>query len=388
MRKILAISAMASVFAFCFSFAVSAAPSAKDPVIKIGVIAPLTGGVAVYGTAAKNGAELYTKLLNEAGGINGAKVELVVYDDKGDPTEALNAYNKLVTADQVAAIIGPVTSSPTFGVAEASAADNIPGITGTATHPDVTSYGKHFFRACFEDPFQGGTMAKFAFEKLNAKTAAVIYNVSDAYSTGLYNAFIASAEAAGLKIVGAESYTTDDVDFNAQLTRIANLAPDVLFLPDYYNRVYLISSQARKAGIKSTFLGVDGTDGVLEIEGADYSVFEGLYFANHYFSGDPSKLVQDFRKNYEASYGTTPNAFASLGYDAAMILYDAIAKASSAWVQIGADPKSYQAIIDRMAATDLDCVTGHITFKNNNPIKDVTIIKIQGGKYVFEAKYQ
>jgi branched-chain amino acid transport system substrate-binding protein len=381
---------VASVFVlmFCLCGSAFGASGAGQQVIKVGVIAPLTGGVAVYGTAAKNGTELYTKLFNLAGGVNGAKIELVVYDDKGDPTESLNAYNKLVTADQVVAIIGPVTSSPTFGVAEASAADNVPAITGTATHPDVTSYGKNFFRACFEDPFQGGAMARFAKEKLKAKKAAIIYNVSDAYSTGLYNAFVASAKEAGLEIAGAESYTTDDVDFNAQLTRIANLAPDVLFIPDYYNRVYLICSQARKAGIKSTFLGVDGTDGVLEIEGADYSVFEGLYFANHYFSGDPSKLVQDFRKNYEADYKTTPNAFASLGYDAAMILFDAIKKAAADGVKIEASPKSYQAIIDKMAATNLDCVTGQITFKNNNPIKEVAVIRIQKGAYTFEEKYK
>jgi branched-chain amino acid transport system substrate-binding protein len=251
----------------------------------------------------------------------------------------------------------------------------------------VTKYGKNYFRACFEDPFQGGTMARFAFEQLKAKTAAVIYNVSDAYSTGLYNAFISSAEKAGLKIVGVESYAADDIDFNAQLTSIASLAPDVIFLPDYYNKVYLICSQARKAGIKSTFLGVDGTDGVLEIEGADTSVFDGLYFANHYFSDDPSKIVQDFRKGYEADYGITPNSLAALGYDAALILFDAIAKASKDGVEIGATPESYKAIIDKIAATDLDCVTGHITFVNNNPVKEVSIIKIQGGAYTFEGKY-
>ncbi|MDR1916028.1 MAG: ABC transporter substrate-binding protein [Synergistaceae bacterium] len=385
MKRILALALM---FALCFSYTAFAAPSGKDPVIKIGVIAPLTGNVAVYGIAAKNGTELYTKILNSAGGINGTKIELVIYDDKGDPTEALNAYNKLVTADQVAAIIGPVTSSPTFGVAEAAATDNIPGITGTATHPDVTKYGKHFFRVCFLDPFQGSTMAKFAFEKLNAKKAAVVYNVSDAYSTGLYNAFAETAKEIGLEVVGAESYTTDDVDFNAQLTRIAALAPDVLFIPDYYNKAYLISSQARKAGIKSTFLGVDGTDGVLAIEGADYSVFDGFYFPNHYFMDDPSKLVQDFRKGYSADYGEDPNSFAALGYDAAVILYDAIAKAMASGVEIGANAKSYQAIIDNMTATDLEGVTGHIIFKDNNPIKDVTIIKIQDGKYNFETKYK
>ncbi|MDR3332320.1 MAG: ABC transporter substrate-binding protein [Synergistaceae bacterium] len=381
MKKILA---LVFVLALCVS---GSAFGATGGPIRIGIIAPLTGGVAVYGTAAKNGAELYTKLFNEAGGIDGQKIELIIYDDKGDPTEALNAYNKLVTADQVAAFIGPVTSSPTFGVAEASVADNIPGITGTATHPDVTKYGKNYFRACFEDPFQGGTMARFAFERLKAKTAAVIYNVSDAYSTGLYNAFIASAEKAGLKIVGVESYAADDIDFNAQLTSIASLAPDVIFLPDYYNKVYLICSQGRKAGIKSTFLGVDGTDGVLEIEGADTSVFDGMYFANHYFNDDPSKIVQDFRKGYEADYGLTPNSLAALGYDAALILFDAIAKASKDGVEIGATPESYQAIIDKIAATNLDCVTGHITFENNNPVKEVSIIKIQGGSYTFEGKY-
>ncbi|MDR1622581.1 MAG: ABC transporter substrate-binding protein [Synergistaceae bacterium] len=379
MRKILTLVVVLSLC--CGSLAFGAEP------IKIGIIAPLTGGVAMYGIQAKNGAELYTKTFNAAGGAGGRKIELVIYDDKGDPTEALNAYNKLVTADEVAALIGPVTSSPTFGVAEASASDNIPGITGTATHPDVTTYGKNYFRACFEDPFQGGTMAKFAAAKLSAKKAAVIYNVSDAYSTGLYNAFNASAAEVGLEVAAAESYATDDVDFNAQLTRIAALAPDVLFIPDYYNKVYLISSQARKAGITATFLGVDGADGILAIEGADTSVFEGLHFANHYFSGDPSPLVQDFRKNYEADYGSTPSSLAALGYDAAFILLEAIKKAAADGVEIGATPESYQAVIDKMAATDLDAVTGHMTFKNNNPVKEVSIIKIEKGAYAFAEKY-
>jgi branched-chain amino acid transport system substrate-binding protein len=378
------ILAVAFVATFCWG---NAAFGAAGEAIKVGVIAPLTGGVSMYGSLLRNGVEFYTKIFNNAGGVDGRKIELVIYDDKGDPTEALNAYNKLVTADEVAAFIGPVTSAPTFGVAEASAVDNIPGITGTATHPDVTSYGKNYFRACFEDPFQGGTMARFSAGALGAKTAAVIYNVSDAYSTGLYNAFNASAAEIGLKVVAAESYTTDDVDFNAQLTRIAELAPDVLFLPDYYNRVYLLCSQARKAGITATFLGVDGADGILEIEGADISVFEGLHFANHYFSDDPSPLVQDFRKNYEADFGTIPNSLAALGYDAALILFDAIKKAAADGVEIGATPESYQAIIDKMAATNLDCVTGHIAFKDNNPVKEVAITKIQGGAYSFAAKY-
>ena len=382
MRKIFA---LVMVFALCLGGTAFAGDASA---IKVGVIAPLTGGVAVYGTAVKNGVELFTKIVNDAGGVKGHKIELVVYDDKGDPTEALNAYNKLVTADEVAAFIGPVTSSPTFGVAQASAADNVPGITASATHPDVTTYGKHFFRSCFEDPFQGGAMARFAYEKLKAKKAAVIYDVTSAYSTGLYNSFKASAEKAGLEIVAAESYSSGDVDFNAQLTKIAGLNPDVLFIPDYYNTVYLICSQAKKAGIKAIPLGVDGSDGVLEIEGADVSVFEGLYFANNYFSNDPADIVQNFRKAYEAQYGAMPNSFAALGYDAAAILCDAIGKAIDSGITVGANDKSYQAIIDNMAATDLDCVTGHISFENNNPVKDISVVKITGGQYTFEEKYR
>jgi len=377
-----------TVMALCIGSVAFSAASGEAAVIKIGVIAPLTGGVAVYGIAASNGAALYTKLLNDAGGINGNKIELIVYDDKGDPTEALNAYTRLTTADNVAAVIGPVTSSPTFGVAQASAEDNIPGITGTATHPDVTSYGNNFFRTCFLDPFQGQAMARFAFERLNAKTAAVIYNVSDAYSTGLYNSFKESANKIGLKIVATESYAKDDVDFNSQLTAIAAVAPDVLFIPDYYNVVYLICSQAKKAGIKATPIGVDGTDGVLEIEGADVTAFEGLHFPAHYFAGDPTELVADFRKSYEAEYGSMPNSFAALGYDSAVILYKAIEKALADGIDVGPNEKSYQAIIDNMAATDLECVTGRITFENNDPVKDVTVEKVQDGKYVFVEKYR
>ena len=382
---------MKKVFALVLAFAFCAngiAFAADDGVIKVGVISPLTGGVAVYGTAAKNGVELYTTLFNQRGGVNGRKIELVIYDDRGDPTEALNAYNKLVTADEVVAFIGPATSGATFGVAEASTADNVPGITATATHPDVTKYGNHYFRTCYEDPFQGGTMARFAHEKLNAKTAAILYNVSDAHSTGLYNAFSASAAEVGFEIVATEGYATDDVDFNSQLINITNAAPDVIFLPDYYNRMYMIISQARQAGITSTFLGVAGTDGILEIEGADHSVLNNLYFATHYFVGDPSQLVQDFVKDYEAEHGAKPISFAALGYDAAAVLFDALIKVDTDEVKLGPTPESYQAIIDKMAATNIEGVTGQITFVDNNPVKDVTILKIQDSAYVFETKYK
>ncbi len=391
MKKIIAAllaAVLCLTFAACGGKKEEAETNTPAESVKIGLITPITGNVAVYGTAVKNAVELYMEQFNAAGGVNGKNIDLIVYDDKGDPTEAMNAYNKLVSADEVIAIVGPVTSAPTFGVAEVSAADNMPCITGTATHPDVTTYGNNFFRACFEDPFQGGTMAVFAANELNAKTAAIIYNTSDAYSTGLYEAFSAKAEEVGLEIVAVEGYAANDVDFNAQLTNIATKNPDVLFIPDYYNNTYLIASQARNLGIQATFLGVDGTDGVLTIEGADLTVFDGMYFANHYSADDTSEMVQSFRSAFEEKYGEVPNALAALGYDAAMILCNALVEVDNAGTALEATPECRQAIIDAMAATDLDCVTGHITFdENNNPIKDCTIIRIQDGAYIFHSKY-
>jgi len=357
--------------------------------IKIGVIAPLTGPVAVYGIAVKEAVELYAKKFNDAGGVGGKKIELIVYDDKHDPTEAMNAYNKLIDADKVVAIIGPVTSSPTFGVAKQSATDGIPCITGTATHPDVTTYGDNFFRACFEDPFQGGTMARFAANELKAKTAAIIYNNDDAYSTGLMEAFTKIAGEVGLDIVASEGYGENDVDFNAQLTNINSKKPDVLFIPDYYNNTYLIASQAKKIGLNATLLGVDGTDGILEIEGADVSVFDNLYFANHYSTDDTSSVLQEFLKDYDAAYKATPNALAALGYDAAMILFNALKKVDSDGVKIAADKATREAIISALKKTDLQCVTGHITFDaNNNPIKNCAIIKVNYDSAAKEAIYE
>lgn len=357
--------------------------------IKVGLIAPLTGNVAVYGNAVKEAVELYTKEFNDAGGVNGKKIKLIVYDDKGDPTEAMNAYNKLVNSDKVVAFVGPVTSGPTFGVAQESAKLNIPGITGTATHPDVTTYGNNYFRACFLDPRQGSAIATFASDFLKAKTGAIIYNTADTYSTGLKDSITAKADELGLSIVATEGYGATDVDFNAQLTNIIAQNPEVLFIPDYYNNAYLICSQARAAGFKGNFLGVDGTDGVLEIEGADLSVFEGLYFANHYAADDTSEIVQNFITSYKKAYDSTPNALAALGYDAAYILYNAIKTVDTAGVvAIGATAESYQAVVDAMAATDLNGVTGHITFDaDGNPIKDVTIISITNGAYKGVAKY-
>lgn len=363
--------------------AFGAAASAES--VKVGLIAPLTGEVAVYGNAVKEAVQLYIDDFNAAD--HPFDINLIIYDDKGDPTEAMNAYNKLVYQDDIAVLLGPVTSSPTFGVAEASVDDGIPALTPTATHPDVTTYGDNFFRACFEDPFQGGSMAKFASSELKATTAAIIYNNADTYSIGLRDAFMKTAEEVGLTVTTTEAYGASDIDFRAQLTNIIKTNPDVLFIPYYYNVTYMICSQARELGYTGTFLGVDGTDGVLAIEGADVSVFDGMYFANHYSADSDSQVTQAFIKEYTDKYGATPNALAALGYDGAMIVCDALERVNNDGVKIDGE-NSYEAIIEALRATEVDGVTGHITFdENNNPIKTLSIIQIKDGAYHFYMNY-
>ncbi|MHB8962733.1 MAG: ABC transporter substrate-binding protein, partial [Saccharofermentanales bacterium] len=374
--KIIAIVLCVALFATIFS----GCAKKEEDTIKIGMIGPLTGEVAMYGTAVLNAVNLYVEQYNAAGGLDGKMIEIISYDDKHDATEATNAYNKLATSDEVVAIIGAVTSTPTIAVAQASLADKMPLMTPTATHPDVTSFGNNMFRSCFLDPFQGSTMAKFAKNELGAMTAAVIYHNSDAYSTGLYESFIATADEIGLEIVASESYAGTDTDFKSQLSNIAAKSPDVIFAPDYYNNLYLIMSQGKDVGVTAKYLGVDGADGILGIDGVDKTLVEGLYFANHYSTQDQSKIVQDFLTGYKAKYNEDPSALAALGYDAAMLMIAAIEKVA-ATTEIEPTAEVFEKIIAELDATDMDAVTGHITYDdNNNPQKTVAIILVKDGE--------
>ena len=226
---------------------------ATGDTIKIGGLAPLTGDVSVYGVAVDNGVKMAVEEINADGGVLGKQIEYIVYDEKGDATEAVNAYNKLVQSDNVVAIVGDVTSKPTLAVAQQAAKDKIPLITASGTAENITQAGENIFRACFIDPFQGELMASYASKKLEKKTAAIIYNISDDYSKGLYEAFEAAAGDLGIEVVQVEGYGKGTVDFKAQLTNIKSKNPDVIFLPVYYQDVALIAVQAKELGIEAQF---------------------------------------------------------------------------------------------------------------------------------------
>ncbi len=370
--------------------AATEAPAAET--IKLGWLGPLTGGVAQYGIAVQNGVKLYVDQLNAAGGINGKQIELVSYDEEGDATKAVTGYNSLMD-DGVVAIVGDVTTAPTVAVVAEAYADNTPMITASATATSVTynadskTVYTNMFRSCFIDPFQGETMARFASEKLGAKTAAVLYDNGDTYSTGVYEYFVAKCQELGIDVVATESYASGSVDFSGQLTNIAAANPDVLFLPVYYNDVALIATQAADAGITATKLGVDGWSSVLDVV-TDPKLVEGSYYCSGYSAQDTSTLVQKFLTDYSAAYGgETPNMFDAQGYDAAWIVCNAIAAAEKAGAEYGSDAYK-QAIIDAMAATDADFVTGHVSYDDHNdPQKTAAIIEITNGAETFWGSY-
>lgn len=350
----------------------TSAPAEK--VIKIGFIGPLTGDVKTFGESTKNA---FLLALEQAGmKVGDYKIEYHIADDRNDPTEAVNVADKLISQDKVQAIVGSVTSKTTIPISELANAKKVVQITSTATNPKVTVDGgkrKEFvFRACFIDPFQGKVAAKFARDNLKAKTAAILYDQGNDYTKGLAEVFKQNFEALGGQIVAFEAYAQQDQDFSAVLTNIAAKNPDILYLPDYYQKVSLIGKQARAKGIKAVFLGGDGWDS----PELDFAAMEGGYFTNHYSPEDPRPEVQKWVQQYKAKYNAVPDALATLAYDATNLLLNAIKTANS---------NDAVKIKEALQATkDFAGVSGKITFDaNGDPVKSAAILQIKGGKQVY-----
>jgi branched-chain amino acid transport system substrate-binding protein len=352
-------------------------PSGKE--MKIGLITPLSGDVKTFGESVKNAFEIAVEEANASGGVAGMKVAVVIVDDRNDPTEASNAANLLINQQGVKAIVGSVTSKTTIPVSDLAQSFRIPTITGTATNPKVTvADGKrkdYMFRACYTDSFQGTVMAKFARETLGAATAAVLYDASNDYSKGIAEVFRDAFARMEGKMAAYESYGKDDVDFSALITKVKAADPDVLFLPDYYNKVGLIAKQAREKGLKATLIGPDGWDSP-ELVKVGGDAIEGGYFSNHYSPEDTRSEVVNWVKKYREKFQQTPDALGTLTYDATNMLLEAIRRAGSG------DPGK---IRDALASLKgFEGVTGTFTMdENGDPVKSAVIIQIRGGKQKF-----
>ena len=349
--------------------------------LKIGLVTPLTGDVKTFGESSKNCFLLAVEEANAKGGIFGKKIETVITDDKNDPTEASNAGSKLINQDMAKFIIGSVSSKCSIPLSEICQSSGVVMVTPTSTNPKVTvrddgSRKDYIFRACFIDPFQGTVTAKFALDNDSAKTAAVLFDVGNDYTKGLAEYFKKAFTGGGGKVLVYESYTKDDVDFSALLTKVKQANPDVVFLPDYYNKVGLIAKQARQMGIGAPLLGGDGWDSpdMLKIAG---DAIHCVCFTNHYSPQDPSPEVQDWVKKYEAKYGSKPDALATLAYDATNMLLEGIRRAGTL------DAKKVR---DALAGLkNFKTVSGEVSVDNyGNPVKNAVILKYvpTGQEYV------
>ncbi|WP_321972802.1 ABC transporter substrate-binding protein [Paratractidigestivibacter sp.] len=351
----------------------------SDGSIKVGVMGPLSGSVAQYGTACRDGALLYIKQLNADGGINGKQVETDVQDEKGDATEAVTVYNKLVE-EGVTAIIGDVTSKPTIAVAQKSAEDGMPCVTPSATTADVITYGDNYFRACVTDPFQGKVMADFAAQQ-GYKTVATIFDSGDDYASGVAEAFKAEATSKGLTVSSEQGYASGATDFNAQLTSIIATNPDAILSSNYYQDDGMIVTQARRLGYEGVFLGADGWSGVIggDQDYASATDLEGCFYCSSFVASNPDTAVQKFISDFTDEYGSAPTNFNALGYDAAAIVCAGIKAAEEKGGTPGSDDYK-KAVIEGIASGKVEGVTGTISYAGTgDPQKSTLIITFKSG---------
>ena len=371
---VLGTALLGSVFAGCGS-------KESGDTIKVGANFELTGNVANYGNATIEGLQLAIDEANEAGGINGKKIELVSVDDKSEAAESINAATKLISDDDVKVIVGPATTGLVLAETQTATDAKVPIIAPCATSPEATvENGKvkpYVFRSCFIDPQQGEVMATFAAKELKAKTAVIYVDNSSDYSKNLAKVFKEKFEAAGGKVVMEEAFLQKDQDFKATLTKLKTANADVMFVPAYYEEVGKIVKQAREMGINSAILGTDGWDDtkVVDIAGAD--ALNNTFFSTHYSEKDAE--VQGFIEAYKKKYNRTPNVFAALGYDAGKMLVDALKRAGSS------DTEKIREALE--ATKDLKVGTGTISMdKNHNPIKTAVILEMKNGEKELKAK--
>ena len=293
-------------------------------------------------------------------------------DDRGQATEAATVVTRLINQQRVVAVLGEVASKLSLTAGPICQQSKVPMITPASTNPDVTKAGDYVFRICFIDPFQGTVMARFAHGTLKAKKVAVLYDVSQDYSQGLAQFFREESKRLGMPVTANETFSSNDSDFKAQLTKIAAGRPDAVFVPGYYQEVGLIARQAREVGLNVPLLGGDGWDSpdLMRIGG---TALNGNYFSTHYSAEDTSPQVQSFVKVYKEKYGDSPDCMAALGYDAAKILADAIRRAGST------EPEPLRDAIAKTAG--YQGVTGSITLDaERNAKKSAVVMQIKDGK--------
>jgi len=350
--------------------------------IKVGWMGSLTGDQAVWGQCEYDTVKMLFEEINAKGGVLGKQLEVIGYDTKGDPQEAVNVAKRLTSQDKVVAILGPNASGNAIPIASTLEAAKVADIATVATNPKVTVLdGKvkpYNFRVCFIDPYQGAVAAGYAADILKFKSAAVLYDVADDYSQGLTEYFEKTFTEKGGTVVAKEGFKGGDVDFRPQLSKIKAANPDVIFMPYFFKEVALSSNQARELGITAVLMGGDGWPSDQLLTMAKDSV-NGSYFVNHLDFDDPE--VQDLKTKYKAKYNKEVELNGFLAHDAVIMLVDAIQRTGEV---------DSEKIAKALEATDVKGITGRIRIgkDTHNPEgKEAAILKIVEGKYVFQQKY-
>ena len=361
------------------AFAVCGKKDSGSGAIRIGGTGPLTGGAAVYGNAAKRGAEIAVEEINALGGM---QFELRYEDDTHDAEKAVNAYNILKDWN-VQISLGSVTTNPCIATAAETYADRIFALTPSASSTDVTKGKDNMFQMCFSDPNQGSASAQYISQKQLGTKIAIIYKNDDAYSTGIYETFIDKADELGIDVVSTTTFNTDSQnDFSVQLNSAKNAGADLVFLPMYYEAAALILDQAKKMNYAPKFFGVDGMDGILTLEGFDTSLAEGVMLLTPFSADASDEKTKSFVAKYQEKFNETPNQFAADAYDCVYAIYEACQKG-----EVTADMTAEEIcdiMIAQFTTMKFDGLTGTgMTWGTNGEVtKDPKGMVIQNGVYV------
>ena len=350
---------------------------ADGDAFKVGGIGPVTGGAAVYGQAVKNATEL---AVNEINALGGVQFEFQFEDDEHDAEKAVNAYNSLKDWG-MQVLLGTVTSAPCIAVAAETANDNMFQLTPSGSAVECVQ-NPNAFRVCFSDPNQGTASAQYIGEKKIATKIGVIYDSSDVYSSGIYEKFAAEAANQGLEIVSAEAFTADSkTDFTVQLQKAKDAGAELVFLPIYYTEASLILTQANGMGFAPMFFGCDGLDGLLNVDGFDTSLAEGVMLLTPFAADADDELTKNFVAAYEEAYGETPIQFAADAYDGMYAIKAAIEKS-------GVTPDmSVSDICDAMETAMTEITIDGLTSEgmtwnaDGEPNKQPKAVKIVNGGY-------
>ena len=381
MKKAVSIFLVLAMAVGCFAGCGSKEAKKDADKFYIGGIGPTTGDAAIYGTAVMNGAQIAVDEINEAGGINGKKIEFNFQDDQSDAEKSVNAYNTLKDWG-MQVLMGTVTTTPCVAVADKTAQDNMFEVTPTASSTDVIA-GDNVFQVCFTDPNQGTKSAQYIGENKLAKKVAVIYNSSDVYSSGIEAKFIEEAKNQGLEVVAEEAFTADSkTDFSTQLKKAQDGGAELVFLPIYYTEASNILTQADQMGYQPKFFGCDGLDGLLAVKNFDTKLAEGVMLLTPFAADATDDLTKKFVKEYKDKYDEVPNQFAADAYDAIYAIKAAMEEAKVTPDMSVTDMGD--ALKSAMTKVTIDGLTGDkMSWSDSGEVnKDPKAVVIENGEYV------